>query len=241
MIGIVALLQLLIAGLLLTEYYSDNNSSVPIPCLANMNSTTKHGCNVTFLNNGTNYAKYPLYNECITYASNIRVSISSMLSFASLLVIIWLGYGNAQAVLRPFTVSRNLPPTPSHILVHLVLCIMGRTKQVSMKFVDSMMIDIWAKKMVYLKHIIARFPDTKDEWIWRIFWSLRHTMVLWINFVQNSWNFDHSIMGIISGGQIPMDRYAKVTGRKHPPWFWPDSATCASSAPTPGCRGNLSR
>lgn len=121
MIGIVVLLQLLIAGLLLAEYYSDNSGSF------------------------------------------------SVTSFASVLVVFSLGYQNTHAILGTFTVSRNRPLTPSHIMVRLVLCIMGRTKQVSMKFVDSVMIDIWAKKMMCYEQRIARFLETKNEWIWRFF------------------------------------------------------------------------
>lgn len=142
MIGIVVLLQLLIAGLLLAEYYSDSLFSgdpfpVPIPCLANL---TMDNCEIIFLNNGTNYGNNTLYKGCISYTSNS--SSFSVSSFASVLVILCLGYVNAHAMLRTFTVSRNRPLTPSHILVRLVLCIIGRTKQVSMKFVDNVMIDI---------------------------------------------------------------------------------------------------
>lgn len=43
-----------------------------------------------------------------------------------------------------------------------------RKKQVSMKFVDSMMIEIWAKKMVNPEQIIARSLEGKNEWMWRL-------------------------------------------------------------------------
>lgn len=55
MIGMVAIVLLLMAGLLLTGYYSNNDQSVPIPCLTCLNAATIYNCNVTFPGNGTYY------------------------------------------------------------------------------------------------------------------------------------------------------------------------------------------
>lgn len=163
-VGVVALLLLLIAGLVLNEYYSGNNFSVPIPCLTKRNSSTIHDCNVTFLDNCTNYANNPRYNDCIRYASNTSGTFSFGLRFESVFFITYLGYIYAHAVLGTFTISGNRPLTPSHILVYLVLCTMRQTTPVSRKFVDSMMIEIWAMKRTISKHN-ARLLKSKVIWV----------------------------------------------------------------------------
>lgn len=155
MIGMVAIVLLLDAGLFLTAYYYNSNQSVPIPCLTCLNAATIYDCNVTFLDNGMYYANNSYYNDCTWYVSNRSGSLSSGPFFNTFFTGVFLAYTYATALLGTIAISRNTALTPSHILVYLAFCIIGRTKHVSMEVVNDTMIEIWAKKEA---HIYAKLP-----------------------------------------------------------------------------------
>lgn len=164
MIGMVAIVLLLMAGLLLTGYYSNNDQSVPIPCLTCLSDATIYDCNVTFPGNGTYYANNSYYNNCALYASNS----SGSLSFVPVFTVVYLAYKYARVLMGTITISRNTALTPSHILVYLTFCIMGRTKHVSMEVVDGTMIEIWAKKEAIFGHIYAKPLKSNSEGLQRL-------------------------------------------------------------------------
>jgi hypothetical protein len=177
MIGMVAIVLLLITGLLLTGFYSNNNLSAPLPCLTYLNAATIYDCNgtvyhtnstfhinATVYDNGTYYANGSYYDNCTWYYGNFTSSseYSTFSSLGSFFTVAYLIYRYAGALLRTFTISRKTALTPLHISVYLALKgITGRTKHVSMEVINNTVIESSAKRKANFDRQFAKFFKSK--------------------------------------------------------------------------------
>ncbi|MCJ1437996.1 hypothetical protein MMC27_007383 [Xylographa pallens] len=187
MIGMVAIVLLLIAGLLLTGFYNNGNDfSAPLPCLtylngAYLNDVMVYNCNgtvfitntflsnatsydnSTFYNNGTYYANGSTYNNCIWYFKNNDSALDDgvFLFLGPIFTVAYLVYGYASALLHTFAMSNHTALTPLHISIYLILrVISARAKHITMEVINNAIIEYRAKRRANLNRKLAKLYKT---------------------------------------------------------------------------------
>ncbi|MCJ1383547.1 hypothetical protein MMC17_006661 [Xylographa soralifera] len=181
MIGMVAIVLLLIAGLLLTGFYTNNNEfSAPLQCLTYLNDITIYDCNGTVANanstflsnatsydNGTYYANGSSYNDCNWYFGNFESAPDGnvFLFLGPLFTVAYLVYGYSNALLRTFVISEDTTLTPSHISTYLILVVIpGRAKHISMEAINNAIVESRTKKKANFDRKFAKlFKTTYGE------------------------------------------------------------------------------
>ncbi|MCJ1281018.1 hypothetical protein MMC26_000336 [Xylographa opegraphella] len=171
MIGMVAIVLLLIAGLLLTGFYTNTNAdSAPLPCLSYLSGIIIYDCNGTIFRtnttlldnaawnatsydnstvyeNGTSYANASSYDDCNWYGGNGEFDMDIILYLGPVFTVAYLVYGYASALLRTFAISENIALTPLHMSIYLSLKVFNpRTKSTTMEVIDKTIIKCRAKR-----------------------------------------------------------------------------------------------
>ena len=182
MIGMVAIVLLLIAGLLLTGFYANTNKpSLPLPCLTYLDAMTIYECNgtifptnITFLSNatsydnstidgnGTYYANGSSYDDCNWYATNDDIAGSLFLLLGPIYTIAYLIYGYTSALVRTFTISEDTALTPLHLSIYLILRVTrARTKHMTMEVINIAIIKGRANKQANIDRKSAKLLKTR--------------------------------------------------------------------------------
>lgn len=157
MIGMLAIVLLLIAGLLVTGFYANYFLTAPLPCLKSLASARAYNCNgtayystnhtvipfnSTFIDNGTHYAKcYRSYMDIVSRGFNIFSILGSLFTIA------YLVYGYTSAILRTISTSPNNNLTLSNVALYaLFRGILARKKNVSIEMIENAFLDTKAAR-----------------------------------------------------------------------------------------------
>ncbi|KFY14274.1 hypothetical protein V491_06106 [Pseudogymnoascus sp. VKM F-3775] len=162
MIGMVTIVLLLIAGLLLTGFYTNNFllASAPLPCLKYLASVERYvvyNCNGTIYfstnqtieptNNATLIDSSTYYTECnaMQYALVSQTVIFSALG--RLFTVLYLIYGYSSAILQSISTSPNKSLTLSNVALYVLFRhTSDRKKHVSMEIIQNAFLEIKARR-----------------------------------------------------------------------------------------------
>lgn len=130
MIGMVTIVLLLIAGLLLTGFYTNNfpSASTPLPCLKYLASAIAYNCNgtsyystnhtitfdSTFIDSGTHYTK------CLPSSYAVYSQTDAFSALGPLFTVAYLIYGYSSAILRTISISPNNSLTLSNVALYVL-------------------------------------------------------------------------------------------------------------------------
>ena len=181
MIGMVTIVLLLIAGLLLTGFYTNTNEfSAPLPCLTYLSGVYVYDCNgtisgtnstflgsatsydnATFYDNGTYYANGSSYGDCNLYFGNDGFDGGVFVFLGPVFTVAYLVYGYASALLRTFAISEDTVLTPLHVTIYLIFRVLNpRAKQMTMEVINNAIIECRAKRPANINRNFAKLFKT---------------------------------------------------------------------------------
>jgi hypothetical protein len=175
MIGMIAIMLLLIAGLTLSGIYSNVDTSAPLPCLTTVPQLV-YDCNGTlYYDNGTSNSNDTQYINCTSHVTfdNYLSGDSLFSGFGALFTVAYLVYGYVGAITRTITISKKTALTPTHLSVYVAFKATKGKADISMELVNNAIIDIKAENDKALNRKFAKLSKRRfSAWLYEFYLAL---------------------------------------------------------------------